>query len=118
MTGAEALARMATLDSAMARHGVPRELAGLFGRFVHAGLHPGSWAWAVLCNDLDGSVRLADSEARQHLVGVVLALHEGAPAWAWGSGQRAMDWHRLGGLQGMLRGPSGPHRAAQGPGRG
>jgi hypothetical protein len=65
--------------------------AGL-DRWISHGIPPGDFLVAVLCNDLNGAVRRADSENIQHLPEIVNWLREHAPLTSWGSPQAVQRW--------------------------
>lgn len=101
MNGDEVTERVQLLRARMAEGGVPAQLANSFTRYLEHGLHPGSWADAVLRNDLTTAVLVSDSAVLAHLGAIVVALFHGAPVPAWGTDARVTGWRAAGGLRGM-----------------
>ena len=118
MSPAEITERVQHLRDRMASHGVPDRIAAIFARYLERGTPPGSWAEAVLHNDLTNAIMLGDTEARAAVPGVVLALYDSAPVWAWGHPDRVRSWRGIGGLRGMHNASQGPQRPPQAPGMG
>jgi len=57
------------------------------------GVRPGSFFFAVLCNDLRNAIGYADPYSLVELPGIVSWLHNEAPAAAWGSPEQCKAWH-------------------------
>lgn len=77
-------------------------------RYVTEGLQPGSFLYAVLCNDLREAAGQADVTNFVALAAVVAYIYRTVPAKAWGSEERVKEWIKLGGLKGQMTVSSQP----------
>lgn len=68
-------------------------------RYVEEGIRPGRFLYAILCNDLVGAAREADSENIQILPVYTRWLYNDVPNNCWGSPQIVFNWIKKGGLQ-------------------
>lgn len=68
--------------------------------FVFDGLEPGSFLYAVLCNDLKHSVINADQNNKGLIVEWALLMYNGVPVECQGNTERVAAWINKGGLKG------------------
>lgn len=61
-------------------------------RYVSHGCHPGGFLYAVLTNDLIGSVANADKFNREALVETVAYIYKALPHTCWGSKEKVTAW--------------------------
>jgi hypothetical protein len=71
-------------------------------RYIEAGVPPGHFLEAVLCNDLKHACMRADAVNQQCLFDYIQFLYQYAPSIAWGSPQKYQEWIKRGGWTGVL----------------
>lgn len=77
---------------------IPEHMHDGVQRYIEHGILPGSFLYAVLCNDLTEAVMNADSINANHLVGYIKFLSAYCPSECWGTPERVAAWHLNGGL--------------------
>ncbi len=65
------------------------------------GISPGSFLYAVLCNDLKGAFGAADETNRAHMFEWASFMYNHMPAQAQGSPEKVKAWMAHGGLYGI-----------------
>lgn len=83
---------------------VPGHIVGGLVRYILYGQATGSFLEEVMCNDLFGAIRHADSENRSHLAEIVLFIFFEAPVYCYGSQDEYDHWIAIGGLVGFEKG--------------
>mgnify|MGYP003386486011 CR=1 FL=1 len=78
--------------SAIQNNHIPKDLAGCIQRYYILGIVPGSFAYALLCNNLIATVNAADGINLSELYHTVKWLGERFPWEAWGSKEK-VDQH-------------------------
>ncbi|MES2531950.1 MAG: hypothetical protein V4636_13010 [Pseudomonadota bacterium] len=68
--------------------------------YLAAGIEPGSFLTAVLCNDLRGACMRADTTNQRRLYDYVFFLYNYAPSTCWGSPEKVDAWIAHRGMQG------------------
>lgn len=76
----------------LARAGVPMHLRRGLALYFSAGILPGSFLQAVLCNNLREAWLRGDPIARRDLFCIVDFLHSWAPIDSWGSRDKVLAW--------------------------
>ena len=71
---------------------IPERMLPALNRYVKHGIVPGSFLYAVLCNDLKEAVACADDENIQQLPEYVRYLYNNVPSPCWGSVERVNAW--------------------------
>ena len=71
---------------------IPTHMHGALARYVLYGIHPGSFLFAVLSNDLRKAVNCADDKNKVALVCWIQFLTWNLPAIAWGDPQSVYAW--------------------------
>jgi hypothetical protein len=79
---------------------LPPRMWGAFERYLEHGISPGSFAAAVLSNDLRGAVERADDENIQLLLEYIRFLYNCVPGSCWGSVEKFEIWIMKGGFAG------------------
>lgn len=84
---------------------VPEHMQSALQVWVEDGLpHPemmGSFLLAVLSNQLVEAFVRADDENKLNMNNWALTLHCDVPRMAWGSFDRLLAWHAMGGMSGI-----------------
>ena len=60
--------------------------------YLEHGIEPGSFLYAVLCNDLKGALSRADHINAAHLGNIVSYCYNEIPSDAWGSPEKVNRW--------------------------
>ena len=89
------------LESQMLRCGVPEHMHDGIQLWIDHGIGPGSFLWAVICNDLRGAIGKADHVNKSHIANFVQFFYSHAPSPCWGSEEKATAWASHGGLEGL-----------------
>lgn len=63
-------------------------------RYIEAGIEPGGFLYALLCNDLFGAVARADCDNKKRLVQWCQFIYNELPAGCWGSEENVAAWMR------------------------
>ena len=71
--------------------------------YMENGVEPGSFLYAVLCNNLRAACMAADSINIKHLAEIVTWLYNEAPATSWGSPEVVSRWIDAGGTNGTYK---------------
>lgn len=82
--------------------GIPDYMIGGFDRYYRCGILPGSFATAVMVNDLAGACRHADDTNKRLLGEYVAMLYNDFPTACWGSTERVHEWNLAGGYEGLM----------------
>lgn len=71
---------------------IPNYMWGAIERYVQAGIPPGDFLTAVICNDLREAVGRADDINLKNLPAYVAYFHNEVPGLAWGSKEKMQAW--------------------------
>lgn len=82
---------------------VPEHIQGALKRYYEDGIPGGDFLHAVLCNNLAGAFRQADSKNLTRLRYIVQWVYWVLPASAWGNSEAVEAWMALGGMRGYER---------------
>ncbi len=82
-------------------HNTERFAQGL-AYWITDGVPPGSFFFAVLCNDLFDAMGRADIHSQAGLHAIVSMVYNYAPNDCWGSNEICKSWHDRGGLVGIM----------------
>lgn len=85
----------ATVISLCVRHSVPVHNVTELHEYFRYKIQPGSFLYAVLCNDLKAACLCADETNRHHIYDIVNLLCREAPTIAWGSASKVDEWLQL-----------------------
>lgn len=80
---------------------LPHHMQEPFRLYIENGISPGSFATAVLENDLMGAMGRADDINRHRIWDICNFVHNEAPHTCHGSEERVEAWIATGGLYGM-----------------
>ena len=73
---------------------IPARMAGGIDRWIEAGIPPGHFLAAVICNDLRDAIARADAENLANLPAYIGYFHNEAPSACWGSPKKFAEWAR------------------------
>lgn len=71
---------------------IPDYMCDAIERYLNAHVSPGSFLYAVLCNDLKGACQHADHNNIKRLHVYVAYFYNCAPMNAWGSPEKVEKW--------------------------
>lgn len=73
--------------------------------WIEKGIATGGFLCAVIENNLKESFMRADSINRERLLDIVGFFYYEAPSACWGSAEKAKEWRKLGGWNGIEKTP-------------
>ena len=79
---------------------IPERMMPDIERYVKHGEIPGDFLQAVICNDLQEAVAIADDESLDSLPAYAKYFYNEVPSPAWGSHEKMIAWADNGGLLG------------------
>jgi hypothetical protein len=71
---------------------IPLFTLGGLVRYVERGIQTGSFLQYMLSNDVLNAVKYADTENREHIVDIILFMHQALPYEAFGSPEKYTAW--------------------------
>lgn len=71
---------------------VPQRIMGGMKRYVDHGIEPGGFLKAVIANDLQQAVSLADDEVIHNIPAIVGWFYNEAPSACWGTEDSCVKW--------------------------
>ncbi len=74
------------------RYVIPGYMTKAIERYVEHHVRPGRFLQAVICNDLKGSMSLADDENFANLPAYIAFFHNEAPGGCSGSPKKMKEW--------------------------
>lgn len=79
---------------------IPEHMHQGITNYVENGYNPGSFFYAVLCNNLVEAAGNADDVNKHHLFDYASLLYNELPRNCWGSTEKVQKWVAQGGLNG------------------
>lgn len=84
-------------------HEIPEHIVDGFRDYLIHGIEPGSFCYAVLCNNLKEASSRADQVNRARLADIGQFMAWGMPSIAQGSEEKVNAWIAQGGLEGKAK---------------